>query len=606
VLTTFTYLNVLGADDGGEANLTYTWSVTNKPSGAATPTFAINGTNAAKSNIVTFYTAGSYSFLVTMTDAGGLSTTSSVNVTVTQSATTFKVSPSSASVAEGASQEFTAVAYDQWGVVMPSQPSITWSVSNGGAGGTISSSGGYTAPAVLGTDTVQASSGFANGQGTVNVIAGSLGIFTANQDIGAPAIAGSSSYNTSSGVYSVSGGGTDISGASDQFQYLYEPLTGDGSITAEVTSITNTNASAKAGIMFRNALDAGSADMFLCVTPTGGIKLEGRTAEGATASIYDSVASLTAPYWIRLTRVGNAFSAYISPDGVNWTLLGLASTTMGSTVYVGLAVTSHNAGQLNTSTFQNVTIGPATSIWIGGGDGVNWGNALNWAPNAVPDQSDNVSVPSGVANVTIGTGSYAAVSLNSASPVTINGGSLLLSGASAINGSLTILGGGTLDLTDVPLNINYAGFADPIATIQSYIDSGYNNGAWNGAGIISSTAALNSTSYGLGYADSADPGNPAGLAANTIEIRYTLLGDANLDGIVNGIDFGILAANLNKSVSGWDQGDFDYNGVANGIDFSAMAANFNKAVSLPAVEVALSVANNPGVVVKTKSPRHHH
>src|SRR5262249_57232414 len=59
----------------------------------------------------------------------------------------------------------------------------------------------------------------------------SLGIFSAAQDIGAPAIAGSSSFNTSSGVYTVAGAGTDISGTSDQFQYLYKTLTGDGTIT---------------------------------------------------------------------------------------------------------------------------------------------------------------------------------------------------------------------------------------------------------------------------------------------------------------------------------------------------------------------------------------
>jgi hypothetical protein len=72
------------------------------------------------------------------------------------------------------------------------------------------------------------------------------------------------------------------------------------------------------------------------------------------------------------------------------------------------------------------------------------------------------------------------------------------------------------------------------------------------------------------------PGNPAGLSAGTIEIKYTLLGDANLDGIVNGVDFGILAANFNKGVTGWDEGDFDYNNIVNGTDFADLASNFNK------------------------------
>ncbi|HUB25564.1 MAG TPA: hypothetical protein VL992_09040, partial [Tepidisphaeraceae bacterium] len=275
VLTAFTNLNVLGADDGGESNLTYTWSVTSKPSGAATPTFAINGTNAAKSDVVTFSVQGTYGFEVTITDAGGLSTFGSVTVTVTQSASSIVVSPTAATVNEDASQQFTAKAYDQFGVLMPSQPGFSWSVLTGGAGGTISSSGVYTAPGITGTDQIKVTSGFATaGTATATVISSSLGIFTANQDIGSPAIAGSSGYNTSSGIYSVSGAGTDISGTSDQFQYLYTSITGDAEITAEVLSVTNSNSAAKSGVMFRNTLDAGSADMLLAVTPGNGIKLE--------------------------------------------------------------------------------------------------------------------------------------------------------------------------------------------------------------------------------------------------------------------------------------------------------------------------------------------
>ncbi|HUB26492.1 MAG TPA: hypothetical protein VL992_13780 [Tepidisphaeraceae bacterium] len=584
VMTTTTNLNVLGADDGGESNLTYTWSVTSKPSGAATPTFAINDSNAAKSDVVTFYTEGTYSFLVTVTDAGGLSTTSSVTVAVQQSATTFTVSPASATVAEGAEQEFTAIAYDQFGVVMPSQPSITWSVSEGGAGGTISTTGAYTAPSVLGTDTVQAGSGFAFGQATVTVIAASLGIFSANQDIGAPAIAGSSDYNTSTGVYSVSGAGADISGTSDQFQYLYESITGDASITAEVTSITNTNTAAKAGVMFRNTLDAGGADVLLCVTPSNGIKLEGRTSDGATATIYDATSdSYTAPYWIRLVRVGNAFAGFMSPNGVNWTLLGLVSTTMNSTIYVGLAVSSHNTSELNTSTFQSVAIGPATSTWTGGGDGINWGNALNWAPNAVPDQSDNVSIPSGVANLTVAAGTYAAAGVNSSSSITISGGSLALFAASVIGGSLTIQSGGILDLTAIPLVINYAGSADPISKVQSYLSSGYNNGAWNGSGIVSSyVAAANSSgrNYAVGYADGADAIVP-GLSSGQIEILPTLLGDATLQGNVSFGDFQVLAEYFGRS-GGWDEGNFAYGGAVTFGDFQLLAAEFGRTSALAA------------------------
>lgn len=71
-------LSVLGADDGGEANLTYAWSST----GPAPVAFSDGGTNTAKNCTATFSQAGNYILTVTITDAGGLSVTSSVNVTV--------------------------------------------------------------------------------------------------------------------------------------------------------------------------------------------------------------------------------------------------------------------------------------------------------------------------------------------------------------------------------------------------------------------------------------------------------------------------------------------------------------------------------------------
>jgi autotransporter-associated beta strand protein len=178
--------------------------------------------------------------------------------------------------------------------------------------------------------------------------------------------------------------------------------------------------------------------------------------------------------------------------------------------------------------------------------------------------------------------------------VSITGGTLQLARSTGLAKftSLSISGGGTFDLTNNHVIINYAGTPDPISSIAARLKSGFNNGAWNGPGINSSTAAT-TPGYSLGYADSADPGNPAGLSSGQIEIKYTLLGDADLNGTVNGVDFGILAANFNHSVSRWDQGDFNYDGIVNGIDFTALAANFNKAASGAA---GLSDLSDPALV----------
>lgn len=153
--------------------------------------------------------------------------------------------------------------------------------------------------------------------------------------------------------------------------------------------------------------------------------------------------------------------------------------------------------------------------------------------------------------------------------------------------SLAISGNGTLDIGNNHIIIDYGSGPDPISSIVSLIIQGRAGGTWTGTGITSSDAEANSANYGIGYADSADPGDPAGLSSGQIEIMYTLLGDANLDGKVNGADFTIMAANFNQSVTnGWDQGDFNYDGSVNGGDFVLLAANFNQSAVGSAVAAA--------------------
>lgn len=145
-----------------------------------------------------------------------------------------------------------------------------------------------------------------------------------------------------------------------------------------------------------------------------------------------------------------------------------------------------------------------------------------------------------------------------------------------------------LDLGTNAMIVDYSSSAtDPISSIVSLIKSGWDGGTWTGVGITSSAAAANSANYGIGYADSADAGNPAGLASGQVEVKYTLLGDANLDGKVNGADFTIMAANFNQSVTnGWDKGDFNYDGSVNGADFTLLAQNFNQSATASVVGAA--------------------
>jgi hypothetical protein len=147
--------------------------------------------------------------------------------------------------------------------------------------------------------------------------------------------------------------------------------------------------------------------------------------------------------------------------------------------------------------------------------------------------------------------------------------------------------GGTVDITKNELLVNYSNGGDPMSTVYAELKSGYNNGTWNGSGIISSAAQTlhNGLRYGVGWADGSNH-IVAGLSSGLIEVKYTLLGDANLDGTVNGSDFSILAANFGLGVTNWDQGNFLFSSSVNGSDFSALAANFGQGDNLSAVTPA--------------------
>jgi hypothetical protein len=162
-----TNLSVLGADDGGEANLTYSWTTVGSP--PAPVTYSANGTNTAKNTTATFTKAGSYLFQATIRDQSNLTVTSSVNVNVNQVLTSIAVSPSSASVATGGTRQFAAAGSDQFGSAFTTQPTFGWSVSGGGA---TSSSGMFTAGSAAGGPfTITAAAGGKNGTASVTVSA---------------------------------------------------------------------------------------------------------------------------------------------------------------------------------------------------------------------------------------------------------------------------------------------------------------------------------------------------------------------------------------------------------------------------------------------------
>ncbi|MGB2862711.1 MAG: LamG-like jellyroll fold domain-containing protein [Sedimentisphaerales bacterium] len=181
------------------------------------------------------------------------------------------------------------------------------------------------------------------------------------------------------GTYTMTASGADIWNTADEFHFASKLLTGPGSIVARVESVEQTDNWAKAGVMIRETLDAGSKFAAVYITPTNvdgtstnGCRFQARADTDVAATSDSSVATteqmaIVAPYWVKLERdVGGNFRGYYSANGSTWIPMvwNPQSISMSSNVYVGLALTSHNASSTCQAIFSNVTItGTVSPQW---------------------------------------------------------------------------------------------------------------------------------------------------------------------------------------------------------------------------------------------------
>lgn len=205
----------------------------------------------------------------------------------------------------------------------------------------------------------------------------------ADVDIGAPPLQGSAVY--SNATFVVKGCGSDIWSTGDQFHFVYQPAIGGVTITARITSLQSSNGWSKSGVMLRESTNANSGYVGIYVTPSNGVSMQFRPGTGSNAVDLARATGLTAPYWVRLVRVGNTFTGFRSADGAAWTQVGTTNFVMATNVFGGLAVCSHDVSRLNTSIFDNATVAPTDSD----GDGIPDWWMLQFFGHATGQAADN-------------------------------------------------------------------------------------------------------------------------------------------------------------------------------------------------------------------------
>ena len=178
-------------------------------------------------------------------------------------------------------------------------------------------------------------------------------------DVGAPAIRGSAldsacTASTPCPAFTITGAGQGIGGTSDQFMFVYQKLTGDGTVKLRLLSLAGTS-TMEAGLMMRESLAATARHASILAGATAFTVRSRATASGATSSV-----AVARGGWLRLERVGPVITASISSDGAQWTLVTTRTLTLPATIYVGIAVSSRSATATATATVSGMAVTATT------------------------------------------------------------------------------------------------------------------------------------------------------------------------------------------------------------------------------------------------------
>ncbi len=437
-------------------------------------------------------------------------------------------------------------------------------------GGTLATPAGATGGTITGT--------LVAGSGAHTIAPGGIGFIgllnagaistnsntTFDFDLGTPVVAG----NYTGDLINILAGGTLSVGANTQIAFGTNPTTlGDYELfegSFGTPTLTNFILPSQAGFTYSLSTTAQSGFVDLVVTAGSSAGPVFWDNAGASAPTNGTTWDTTNNNW----NNGSAATTYADGDAVtfNDTNAGHYFVTLTSTVSPA-SVTVNSSG--------NYTISGVGGVVATGGFTKNGTSTLTLGVGLT---ASSLAINQGRLNLVAGTtGNSGWTSSNPVSNINV--------------ASLTIAANSVLDIANNHIIIDYGSGSDPMnTTILGYLKSGFAGGTWTGTtGIISTNAQTktNGLTYSIGWADGADKtGNVKNLTSGEIELKYTLVGDANLDGTVNGTDFSILAANFGLGVTNWDQGNFLYTSSVNGSDFSALAANFGQGDSGAAVQVS--------------------
>ena len=185
---------------------------------------------------------------------------------------------------------------------------------------------------------------------------GNLGAFANSGDVGGPAKKGSAQFDSANGEYRITGSGANIWGKADQFQYVWREMPGNFTVTATLQFLGQGEEHRKAGIMVRQSLDADSAYGDFLIHGSGMPGLQWRGAKGEDTNTFDLPFDGPGKFRLKLVRSGVGITVSLAKDGAELKEVARTEVTLRNPVLVGLVVCAHNANNMETVVFSDVSV----------------------------------------------------------------------------------------------------------------------------------------------------------------------------------------------------------------------------------------------------------
>ncbi len=163
------------------------------------------------------------------------------------------------------------------------------------------------------------------------------------------------------GKFVVQACGANIGSTSDKMHFIYQTVSGDATITARILGVDATAYYAKAGVMIRESTAEGARSASITWGPVNQLlDFSYRASTNGSAVSATTERDFSISPWVRLTRRGNVFTAYTSPDGAAWTRVGTPQTiSMSASALIGIPACSGDTARLAEAALDNVIVSAA-------------------------------------------------------------------------------------------------------------------------------------------------------------------------------------------------------------------------------------------------------